>query len=170
MISTLFKSENEEQQARSLIAAPSSLEVNTGMLQGTPSRAESQRGNRIECPRRILCFVLSSVQCGASLFIGGVFSTFYLTLVGGQHVTASAQLARSGLTLLAVVALVSSTSHIYLFRPRRHQNLNRLNIAFSGTLFYDYVTCNMYAVVYTALPILLYGTYDRDISAETCLR
>ncbi|CAN0528585.1 unnamed protein product, partial [Scytosiphon promiscuus] len=41
---------------------------------------------------------------------------------------------------------------------------------FSGTLFYDYVTCNMYAIVYTALPILLYGTYDRDISAETCLR
>ena len=40
----------------------------------------------------------------------------------------------------------------------------------SGTLFYDYVTCNMYAIVYTALPILLYGTYDRDISAETCLR
>lgn len=28
----------------------------------------------------------------------------------------------------------------------------------------------MYAIVYTALPILLYGTYDRDISAETCLR
>ncbi|CAM9108152.1 unnamed protein product [Ectocarpus sp. 8 AP-2014] len=41
---------------------------------------------------------------------------------------------------------------------------------FSGTLFYDYVTCNMYAIVFTALPILLYGTYDRDISAETCLR
>lgn len=40
----------------------------------------------------------------------------------------------------------------------------------SGTLFYDYVTCNMYAIVFTALPILLYGTYDRDISAETCLR
>lgn len=40
----------------------------------------------------------------------------------------------------------------------------------SGTLFYDYVTTNLYAVVYTALPILLYGIYDRDISAETCLR
>lgn len=40
----------------------------------------------------------------------------------------------------------------------------------SGTLFYDYVTSNLYAVVYTALPILLYGTYDRDISADTCLR
>lgn len=40
----------------------------------------------------------------------------------------------------------------------------------SGTLFYDYVTSNLYAVVYTALPILLYGTYDKDISAATCLR
>ncbi|CAN0059795.1 unnamed protein product, partial [Sphacelaria rigidula] len=40
----------------------------------------------------------------------------------------------------------------------------------SGTLYYDYVTTNLYPVAYTALPILLFGTYDRDISAATCLR
>lgn len=81
-------------------------------------------------------------------------------------------------------SVVSST-----FQPPSHPDVGRwpqlkrstLSFAFalfvppqtpgdSGTLFYDYVTCNMYAILYTALPILLYGTYDRDISAETCLR
>lgn len=56
---------------------------------------------------------------------------------------------------------------LYLWASYIHSSCHRF---FSGTLFYDYVTCNMYAIVYTALPILLYGTYDRDISAETCLR
>lgn len=57
-------------------------------------------------------------------------------------------------------------------RRLRHAGPNRILgwYSRSGTLFYDYVTSNLYAVVYTALPILLYGTYDQDISAETCLR
>ncbi len=54
--------------------------------------------------------------------------------------------------------------------PGRSLRSAKKTFLVSGTLFYDYVTCNMYAIVYTALPILLYGTYDRDISAETCLR
>ncbi|CAM9092815.1 unnamed protein product, partial [Phaeothamnion confervicola] len=41
---------------------------------------------------------------------------------------------------------------------------------FSGMLFYDYVTTNLYAVVFTALPILLYGIYDQDIDRANCLR
>ncbi|CAM9795377.1 unnamed protein product [Chrysoparadoxa australica] len=41
---------------------------------------------------------------------------------------------------------------------------------FSGTLFYDFVTTNLYAVSFTALPILIYGIYDKDITAELCLR
>ena len=41
---------------------------------------------------------------------------------------------------------------------------------FSGSLFFDFVSTNLYAVVFTALPILLYGIYDIDITAENCLR
>jgi Phospholipid-translocating P-type ATPase C-terminal len=41
---------------------------------------------------------------------------------------------------------------------------------FSGALFFDYVSTNLYAVVFTALPILLYGIYDQDVSAPNCLR
>jgi len=40
---------------------------------------------------------------------------------------------------------------------------------FSGTLYYDFITTNLYSVVFTALPILLYGIYDRDVSAENCM-
>jgi Phospholipid-translocating P-type ATPase C-terminal len=41
---------------------------------------------------------------------------------------------------------------------------------FSGALFFDFVSTNLYAVVFTALPILLYGIYDQDVSAPNCLR
>lgn len=64
----------------------------------------------------------------------------------------------------------SLTLRYILFSHHRCCSLLACRYCSSGTLFYDYVTCNMYAIVYTALPILLYGTYDRDISAETCLR
>lgn len=40
----------------------------------------------------------------------------------------------------------------------------------SGQIFYDYVNSTLWAIVYTGLPIVLFGVYDMDVLPGTALR
>lgn len=41
--------------------------------------------------------------------------------------------------------------------------------AWSGNFFYDYLNSNLWALIYTSLPIILFGVYDMDVKQKTCL-
>lgn len=43
-------------------------------------------------------------------------------------------------------------------------------LGLSGQVFYDYLNSTMWALVYTGLPIVLFGVYDMDVLPRTALR
>ncbi len=40
----------------------------------------------------------------------------------------------------------------------------------SGLFFYDYIVSNLWALIFTSIPIILFGIYDMDVRQETCLK
>ncbi|CAN0285553.1 unnamed protein product, partial [Phaeothamnion confervicola] len=46
----------------------------------------------------------------------------------------------------------------------------RYNYWRMSLFYYEYVNSSLWAVVYTSLPIILFGVYDMDVSQETALR